>query len=98
MADRRERHPNRQVGLQRFLNRFKAPDVDPGFGVGDVVHMPDIGPVTVGTIDSKYFTGTTPEGRQVGQTGVGLVTGEKGSRTPAEPWRIERYGSIQKGK
>ena len=44
--------------------------------VGDTVSHSDTGPFTVTGRTKRYVTGTTPEGRAVGQTGVGLFKRE----------------------
>jgi hypothetical protein len=72
-------HPNRQVSKERF-------------GVGDIVHMPGHSPVTVQSMDRRYFTGLTSTGTRIGQTGIGLAAGEGGLGKPGSPWRVERRG------
>lgn len=60
-----------------------------GFGIGDVLHIPGHGVVTVGAMGKRYFTGTTAEGKPFGKTGIGLATGEGISDEP-QPWKIEK--------
>jgi hypothetical protein len=58
------------------------------FGVGDTVHVPGHGPVTVESMNKRYFSGTTASGERLGQTGIGLAAGQ-GMRG-GTPWRVER--------
>jgi len=61
----------------------------PRFGVGDTVHVPSVGPVTVGSMGKRYFSGTNKEtGAKVGDTGIGLAEGQ-GMRG-GEPWKVEK--------
>lgn len=67
-------------------------------GLGDVVTVPPLGKfpggrVTVDRIGKRYFSGVTPTGQRLRRTGIGLVEGQK-LGSPAEPWNVERRGSI----
>lgn len=63
----------------------------PRFGVGDTIHIPGTGPVSVEKMGRRYFSGTSTEGVKVGRTGIGLAAGEKLGKEP-EPWTVEKKG------
>ena len=58
------------------------------FGVGDTVHVPGHGPVQVGSVGKRYFTGTKESGERLGETGIGLAAGQ--GMKGGVPWRVER--------
>jgi hypothetical protein len=62
---------------------------DPPVGVGDVVNSPEHGPITVGAVGKRYFSGQTESGERFGDTSMGLVSGES-MRGDAEPWSVEK--------
>ena len=76
-GQRSENNPNRQVHRGRFE-------------VGDVVHMPSVGAVTVETKGKRYFTGQTSTGSPVRPTGNALVAGM--TMRGGHPWKVDRRG------
>lgn len=70
-------HPNRNVTRARF-------------DVGDVVHIPSIGPTRVTAMDKRYFVGetTTSRKRPVGKTGIRLAEGA--GMVKNDPWKVEK--------
>ena len=69
-------HPGRQVHKARF-------------GIGDIVHHPEYGPITIEALSGRYFSGRRAGGETFGKTSIGLTRGESMSGPPA-PWRVER--------
>jgi len=59
-----------------------------GFGVGDTVHVPGHGPVTVESMNKRYFSGRLTNGQQFGETGIGLAAGQ--TMRGGDPWKVER--------
>ena len=61
----------------------------PRFGVGDTVHVPSVGPVTVNSMGRRYFSGTNRDtGEKVGDTGIELAEGQ--TMRGANPWKVEK--------
>lgn len=62
---------------------------EPTFGIGDVVHVPKHGPVTVDWMNNHQFAGVLPSGERYGKTNIRLSEGHQLFGI-TEPWKIER--------